>query len=158
MPSISKYDLPELRARISKEFPLKHGPVIQVTQRRINGFAEYTNDNQWPHVDIEKAKASHFRTTVAHGFLILGLINALRDPETAIRIHDATKELHVGGSYKLIQPLKAGWYVSGRERLDAVDLVGGRLSLIYAYQIRGGKTEDGDAKSIAEGTVQLLYD
>jgi acyl dehydratase len=42
-----------------------------VTQDMINQFAELTGDNQWIHVDTEKAKLSPFGTTVAHGFMIL---------------------------------------------------------------------------------------
>lgn len=42
-----------------------------VTQDMINQFATLTGDDQWIHVDTEKAKLSPFGTTVAHGFMIL---------------------------------------------------------------------------------------
>ncbi len=44
-----------------------------LSQERINGFAEATGDNQWIHVDIEKAKAGPFGNTIAHGYLTLSL-------------------------------------------------------------------------------------
>lgn len=51
---------------------------IVVTQERINQFAETTEDQQWIHVDSERAKRdSPFGATVAHGFLTLSLISRL---------------------------------------------------------------------------------
>ena len=47
---------------------------IEVTQERINTFADATGDHQWIHVDRERAKAGPFRTTIAHGYLTLSLI------------------------------------------------------------------------------------
>ena len=44
---------------------------LTVTQDMINQFAELTGDNQWIHVDTDKAKISPFGTTIAHGFLVL---------------------------------------------------------------------------------------
>ena len=51
----------------------------QVTQEDINAFADLTNDHQWIHVDVERAKTeSPFGTTVAHGNLTLSLIDGMR--------------------------------------------------------------------------------
>jgi acyl dehydratase len=51
---------------------------ITVTQERIDGFAEATEDRQWIHVDRERAKReSPFGTPVAHGFLTLSLLSTL---------------------------------------------------------------------------------
>ena len=47
---------------------------LEITQDRINQFADATNDHQWIHVDIEKAKAGPFGAPIAHGFLTLSLI------------------------------------------------------------------------------------
>jgi acyl dehydratase len=44
-----------------------------VRQDMINQFADLTGDNQWIHVDTEKAKMSPFGSTIAHGFLVLSL-------------------------------------------------------------------------------------
>lgn len=46
---------------------------VEITQGRINGFADDTGDHQWIHVDQEKAKTGPFGATVAHGFLTLSL-------------------------------------------------------------------------------------
>jgi acyl dehydratase len=51
------------------------GPTswLEVTQERIDAFAEATDDPQWIHVDRERAAAGPFGTTIAHGFLALPL-------------------------------------------------------------------------------------
>jgi len=48
---------------------------FEVTQSRINAFADATEDHQWIHIDTERAKTdSPFKTTIAHGFLTLSLL------------------------------------------------------------------------------------
>jgi acyl dehydratase len=51
------------------------GPTewLEISQDRINRFAEATSDPQWIHVDRERAAAGPFGTTIAHGFLTLSL-------------------------------------------------------------------------------------
>jgi acyl dehydratase len=50
---------------------------VQITQHRIDQFADATNDHQWIHVDPERAKQGPFGTTIAHGFLTLSLAPTL---------------------------------------------------------------------------------
>ena len=47
---------------------------LEITQERINQFADATNDHQFIHVDPEMAKATPWGTTIAHGFLVLSLL------------------------------------------------------------------------------------
>jgi acyl dehydratase len=51
------------------------GPTdwLEITQERINTFADATDDHQWIHVDVERAKAGPFGATIAHGYLTLSL-------------------------------------------------------------------------------------
>jgi acyl dehydratase len=51
------------------------GPTawLEVTQERIDAFAEATDDPQWIHTDPERAASGPFGTTIAHGFLTLSL-------------------------------------------------------------------------------------
>lgn len=64
--------LEELKNAVGSEF----GPIdwIQITQEQINQFAKLTRDEQWIHVDVERASASPFGTTVAHGYFVLSLV------------------------------------------------------------------------------------
>ena len=58
---------------------LELGPTrwVEIDQARIDGFAGSTGDNQWIHVDPERAAAGPFGTTIAHGFLTLSLLPEL---------------------------------------------------------------------------------
>jgi acyl dehydratase len=47
---------------------------LEVTQDRVNSFADATGDHQWIHVDAERAATGPFGGTIAHGFLTLSLI------------------------------------------------------------------------------------
>jgi acyl dehydratase len=49
---------------------------IEVDQAKIDAFAEATGDHQWIHVDVPRAAAGPFGTTVAHGYLTLSLLPA----------------------------------------------------------------------------------
>jgi acyl dehydratase len=47
---------------------------LQVTQEQVDMFADATGDHQWIHVDVERAKAGPFGSTIAHGYLTLALV------------------------------------------------------------------------------------
>ena len=61
----------ELRDLIGKE--LEPSEWLEVTQERIDAFADATDDHQWIHVDPVRAAEGPFGTTIAHGFLTLSL-------------------------------------------------------------------------------------
>jgi acyl dehydratase len=48
---------------------------LEITQERVDGFAEATGDHQWIHVDPERAKAGPFGGPIAHGYLTLSLVS-----------------------------------------------------------------------------------
>lgn len=56
---------------------LDNSDWLEITQERVDEFANATNDHQFIHVDVEKAKASPFGGTIAHGFLTLSLVTYL---------------------------------------------------------------------------------
>jgi acyl dehydratase len=62
----------ELESLVGKH--LGYSDWREITQQRINTFADATDDHQWIHVDAEGAAAGPFGTTIAHGFLTLSLI------------------------------------------------------------------------------------
>ena len=65
----------ELQAAVGKS--LGASDWLAIEQSRIDQFADATDDHQWIHVDIERAKAGPFGVTIAHGYLTLSLVNAL---------------------------------------------------------------------------------
>jgi acyl dehydratase len=63
----------ELEAAVGKN--LGSSDWLEITQERIDLFAEATGDHQWIHVDPERAKEGPFGTTIAHGYLTQSLVN-----------------------------------------------------------------------------------
>ena len=69
-------DLTELKNFIGKELGLTSW--MQMSQKKINDFAEITDDKQWIHTDPEKsALYSPYKKTVAHGFLVLSMVSRI---------------------------------------------------------------------------------
>ncbi|GAB2940377.1 MaoC family dehydratase [Nonomuraea fastidiosa] len=62
----------ELKAAVGETF----GPTEwrTITQEQVNTFADATDDHQWIHVDVERAKEGPFGGTIAHGYLTLSLL------------------------------------------------------------------------------------
>jgi acyl dehydratase len=110
-------DIDELRAAVGE--PLGESEWLTVTQEMIDRFAEATGDRQWIHVDRERAKASPFGTTIAHGFLTLSLI-----PRLVYGIYDVGRieaRLNYGcNKVRFIEPVRSGSRI--RARLTLRDL------------------------------------
>ena len=69
--------LRELETKVGEEVGVS--PWVEITQERIDTFAKAIDDFQWIHVDPERAKASPFGRTIAHGFLTLSLLSHLSE-------------------------------------------------------------------------------
>ncbi len=63
--------LENLTSKVGQE--LGASDWVEITQERVNQFADATDDHQWIHIDEEKAAAGPFGGTIAHGFLTLAL-------------------------------------------------------------------------------------
>jgi acyl dehydratase len=66
----------ELKAMVGQEMGVSEW--VEMTQDRVDTFADVTGDHQWIHVDVERAKASPLGGPIAHGFLTLSMLPALR--------------------------------------------------------------------------------
>ncbi|MEV4282679.1 MaoC family dehydratase [Actinoplanes xinjiangensis] len=53
---------------------LGHSEWLEITQERVNTFADATGDHQWIHVDVERARTGPFGAPIAHGYLTLSLV------------------------------------------------------------------------------------
>ncbi|MDK6259374.1 MaoC family dehydratase [Corynebacterium frankenforstense] len=109
---------------------LGYSEWIEITQERVNTFADATEDHQWIHVDPEKAKDGPFGAPIAHGFLTLSLIipmwSELFDVEGV-----GTKVNYGLDKVRFTSPVKVG----SRVRLHAVvrevqEVKGGGLHLV----------------------------
>lgn len=104
---------------------------VTVDQDRIGRFAACTGDQQWIHVDVERARReSPFGGPVAHGYLSLSLV-AATVMELGVVPPDAASALNYGlDKVRFIAPVKAGARVRMRARLAAAEPQnGGRLLL-----------------------------
>lgn len=93
---------------------------VAVTQEMIDRFAEATGDFQWIHVDREKAKASPFGTTIAHGFLTLSLVPRLLDK--VYTVGKVAARLNYGcNKVRFTQPVPSGRRIKARIKLVEVE-------------------------------------
>ena len=119
----------ELAKHLGKEIGVSSW--ITVDQRRINEFAQCTDDRQWIHVDVERAeKESPFGGTVAHGFLTLSLL-----APTIFEIMISRVEIKQAINYGLekvrfLAPVRAGKRVRNRIKVASLeDRSNGRILL-----------------------------
>ncbi len=94
---------------------------LTVTQERIDSFAAASGDDQWIHVDRERAaRESPYGTTVAHGFLTLSLLSHLL--REAVEIQGLRLGINYGlNRVRFTGPVPAGSRVRARFQLAAVD-------------------------------------
>lgn len=91
-----------------------------VTQEDIDVFAKVTNDQQWIHVDTERAAASPFGTTVVHGYLTLALVPGL--VRTVFNIDGLSMGVNYGSNkVRYPAPVPAGATVRARVKLLSVE-------------------------------------
>jgi acyl dehydratase len=64
--------LEEIKALAGRD--LGHGEWLEITQDRVNTFADATDDHQWIHTDPDRAADGPFGGTIAHGYLTLSLV------------------------------------------------------------------------------------
>lgn len=123
------------------ELDLARSQWLEVTQQRIDLFAEATGDHQWIHVDAERcAKESPYGAPIAHGFLSLSLIPIML--EQAIRILPAKMGLNYGlNKVRFPAPVRAGSRVRGQIGLLQVEEIenGAQLTWKVSVEIEGGE-------------------
>lgn len=121
METIRFDDVEKLRSKVSDQFSAWSAP-IDVTQEKINQFADVTGDHQWIHIDVERAKReSPFKTPVAHGFLTLSLLPAFEIDE-GWKVTGYRNVVNYGGNkLRFISPVPAGSKVHARRRVVSVE-------------------------------------
>lgn len=88
---------------------------IVIDQPMIDRFADATLDHQYIHIDPEKAAASPFGGTIAHGFLTLSLLSCLRELTPSICVPETKTTVNIGfDRVRFIRPVRAGSKVRAR--------------------------------------------
>ncbi|NTY61341.1 MaoC family dehydratase [Mycolicibacterium sphagni] len=129
---------------------------LQIDQKRINDFADATNDHQWIHVDVEKAKAeSPYGTPIAHGFLTLSLVPALSKDN--FRLENAKLAVNYGlNKVRFVAAVPVDSRIRVRSELAAADKVDDNtvnLTVKHTIEIDG---VDKPA-AVAEMIVRAIY-
>ena len=120
------YRVDNLRDHAGHEFGCST-PVL-LDQSRITHFAECTGDDQWIHVDVERARA--FGGTIAHGLLLLSLIPAAHY-ELGVYPKDATNVLNYGfEKVRFLAPVTAGSRIVVQVALNTVESKGPGRTLL----------------------------
>jgi acyl dehydratase len=115
---------------------------FNVTQERIQQFADATLDHQWIHVDVERARReSPFKAPIAHGFLTLSLL-----PHFMHEALEIKQGVRLGVNYGLnrvrfVSPVRAGSNIRARIMLQSLkDVPDGMEALFNAtVEIEGGE-------------------
>lgn len=96
---------------------LESSEWLEISQDRVNEFADATNDHQFIHVDLEKAKASPFRGTIAHGFLTLSLLTHLLSKPMVVPENTAMTINYGSDKVRYLKPVGVGQRIRARQQL-----------------------------------------
>jgi len=90
---------------------------MEITQERVNQFADATNDHQFIHVDLEKAAQTPFGGPIAHGFLTLSLTVCLME-ENAIKPEGLIMGINYGSDkVRFLQPVRVGSRIRAHQKI-----------------------------------------
>ncbi len=125
----------ELKELIGQEIGVSEW--LEITQERVNEFADATGDHQYIHVDPERAKTTFFGGTVAHGYLTLSLIPYLGSTRASgVKISLGGR---MGVNYGLnrvrfVSPVRVGKRIRMRSKLMNVEEIGDRAVQMTSEQ------------------------
>jgi len=143
-------DFEELKTAVGTEVGVSDW--VEVTQDRIDQFAQATGDEQWIHVDVERAtRELPGRTTIAHGLLTLSLAPSF--VRSVMGVKGIKNTLNYGANrIRYLAPVPAGSKLRGRISIaEADDMPSNGLRVTYAItiEIEGGKRPACVAEMIA---------
>jgi len=126
---------------------------LEITQQRVDEFAEATGDHQWIHVDVEKAASGPFGGTIAHGYLTLSLIPWLGSQVFALETPGAKLNYGVN-KVRFPTPVRVGRRIRLHVAMaEVAEIPAGRqLTLKHTVEVEG---EEKPA-CVAETVVLLL--
>jgi acyl dehydratase len=106
----------------------------EIPQSQIDLFAEATGDDQWIHVDPERASQGPYGTTIAHGYLTLSLLAPLM--KTTYRIEGAKMAVNYGlNKVRFAAPVRVGSRVRVRVSLASVDEIPNGVQSVWSAVI-----------------------
>ena len=111
---------------------------LEVTQERVDAFADATGDHQWIHVDVERAASGPFGGTIAHGYLTLSLIPYFAPQLYEVRTPGARLNYGVN-KVRFPSPVRVGARIrASAVLLEVADVPAGKqLVTRYTVEIEG---------------------
>lgn len=126
----------ELKANVGQH--LGYSPYMEITQERVNQFAEATGDFQWIHVDVERSKSGPFGGPIAHGYLTLSLGPVLY-PQV-VQIHGFSMGVNYGANkVRFPSPVPVGSNLRlGVKLVDVEEIPGGvQTTMEFTFEVEG---------------------
>lgn len=151
--ALEGYTLATIKDFVGQELGVSNW--ITVDQQRINEFAACTGDNQWIHVDVERAeRESPFGTTIAHGYLTLSLLPIMQF-DVGMLPAGVTAALNYGADkIRFITPVKSGGRIRDHITLVAAEEKGnGRVLVTSRHTV---EIEGEDKPALVADTLALL--
>jgi acyl dehydratase len=130
--------LDEVKAYEGKELGVSDW--LEVTQEKIDRFAEVTGDDQWIHVDVERAEQSPFGGTIAHGYFTLSL--APRFSYDMFNFEGFAFGINYGlNRVRFPAPMLVGGKVRMRAKLASVEEIpgGAQITTELTFESEGGE-------------------
>ena len=121
-------DLEELTAKVGQEVVVSDW--LEITQERIDAFADATGDHQWIHVDPQRARESPFGATIAHGFLTMSLLSWFTNE--SIEFGNSRMGVNYGcNRLRFTAPVKSGSRLRTRFGLKACEPIEGGVQMVW---------------------------
>lgn len=130
--------LEEVKAHVGKELGVSEWHLV--TQEKIDQFAAVTGDDQWIHVDVERAKESPFGGTIAHGYYTLSL--APRFSYDMFNFEGFAFGVNYGvNRVRFPAPMPVGQKVRMRAKLASVEEIpgGAQITSELTFEREGGE-------------------
>jgi acyl dehydratase len=128
--------LDELKALAGRH--LGYSSWLEITQERVDTFADATGDHQWIHVDVERAAAGPFGGPIAHGYLTLSLVIPLFSE--ILKIEGISMGINYGlEKVRFPHPVRVGSKIRlGAQVVSVEDVTGGTQTLLdFTVEIDG---------------------
>ena len=127
---------------------------MEITQERVDAFADATDDHQFIHVDPEKAKSTPFGGTIAHGYLTLSLVVPLAG-QVEMAVGDPKMAINYGlDRLRYPAPVPVGSRIRARVAVDGVSEVPGGLQVNRTVTI---EIEGSEKPALVAETIVRLY-
>ncbi len=133
--------------------PLGPTDWLEITQERINQFAEATGDHQWIHVDPERAKGGPFGATIAHGYLTLSLANLFL-PEL-MTVENTSMGVNYGcEKVRFPAPVRVGTRLRGSGEVISAEEVKGGVQVVVRVTV---EIENSDRPACVVDTISRFF-